>query len=106
VPPTPHVAATQPVSAQPMSGQPASAQPASAEPAPETPPGPYAPEPGNAPGPYGASSNSALSEPTQVVPQHDPANAAGAEQADDDRTQIVGNDRPGYGPADQDPPRS
>jgi hypothetical protein len=40
-----------------------------------------------------------------VVPQHDPAAAQEAEPADNDRTQIVGNDRPGYGPADQDPPR-
>jgi hypothetical protein len=99
------VAATQPVPSQPVSAQPASAQPASAQPAPGTPPGPYTPEPGHVPGPYSSPANSALSEPTQVVPQHDPATAPDAEQADSDRTQIVGNDRPGYGPADQDPPR-
>jgi hypothetical protein len=92
-------AATQPVSAQPSSAQPspthpASAQPFSAQPsagAPGTPPGPYAP--GQAPGyPSGA-----FTDPTQVVPRHDPAES--------DRTEVVRDDRPGFGPADQDPPR-
>jgi hypothetical protein len=47
----------------------------------------------------GEQSYSAFTEPTQVVPQ------AGAEGAEPDRTQIVGDDRPGYGPAEEDPPR-
>jgi hypothetical protein len=111
-PPAPSVAATQPVpsaeqvaATQPVPSRPVSAEPASAQPAPGTPPGPYAPEPGHVPGPYSSPGNSAFSEPTQVVPQHDPAPAPDGEQADGDRTQIVGDDRPGYGPADQDPPR-
>jgi len=55
------------------------------------PPGPFAPHPGSPVAP-------AASEPTQVVP---------AERADepDDRTQMLGEDRPGFGPADPDVPR-
>ncbi|GIM89262.1 hypothetical protein [Paractinoplanes toevensis] len=39
------------------------------------------------------------SEPTQVVPQ------AAPQAEGEDRTQKITDDRPGYGPADQDPPR-
>lgn len=92
----------------PAWGQPASAQPApaSAPPAPSspgTPPGPYAPEPGQVPGPYSTSPApyNAFSEPTQAVPRHNPAEERPAE----DRTQVFGEDRPGYGPAGEDPPR-
>jgi hypothetical protein len=102
----------QPVSAQPASGQPGAAQ-GGAVSAQQGPPGPYAPEPGHVPGPYGApeppynaptpSGHSAFSEPTQVVPQHDPAATQPA--ASDDRTEVVREDRPGYDPADQEPPR-
>jgi hypothetical protein len=84
----------QPVSAQPA---PASAPPAPPAPSsPGTPPGPYAPEPGQVPGPY-----SAFSEPTQAVPRPKPAE----DRAADDRTQVFGEDRPGYGPANEDPTR-
>jgi hypothetical protein len=118
-------ASAQPFSAQPASAQPFSAQPASAQPtsrqsastestsaqaasgSPGTPPGPFAPEPGHVPGPYSSpgsttqssseqSGYSALSEPTQVVPQHDPT----PPPDDEDRTEIVGNLR-----SDRDPPR-
>jgi hypothetical protein len=95
----------------PVSGQPA---PVSGQPAPGSPPpGPYAPEPGQVPGPYSGAPTypaapgqgaqqpyGAFSEPTQAVPRHEPP-AAGS----DDRTEVVRDDRPGYGPADQDPPR-
>jgi hypothetical protein len=99
----------------PASGQPV---PVSGQPAPGSPPpGPYAPEPGQVPGPYSGAPSApgaypaapgqgaqqpygAFSEPTQVVPRHEPP-AAGS----DDRTEVVRDDRPGYGPADQDPPR-
>jgi hypothetical protein len=111
VPPPPEsfqAASTYTSSAQPTSAQPTSAQPASESAS--SPPGPFAPEPGHVPGPYSSPGStpqapsepegfSALSEPTQVVPQHDPKTSS-----DDDRTQIV-DDRSGYGPADQDPPR-
>jgi len=102
----------QPVSAQPASAAPASAPPAPAAPAsapPAAPPGPYAPAPGypspatptyGTP-PSGQYGNPALpsdfSEATQAVPRYQPQ--------EDDRTQIVGNERPGFGPADEDPPR-
>jgi hypothetical protein len=117
-------AATQPVPSEPAVAQPVSAQPVSAQPASgasDTPPGPFAPEPGHVPGPYsspaaatyGSGSSepqgyTAFTEPTQAVPQHDPegqSDGTDSESADSDRTQIVGHDRPGYGPADQDPPR-
>lgn len=90
----------QPVSAQPASAQPASAQPYSPQPFPgqpasAPPAGPFAPgqQPGAQPGDY--------SEPTQAVPRYQ---APPRHQDDDDRTQIVGDDRPGFGPADEDPP--
>ena len=105
---------TQPVSAQPASAAPASTPPASAAPAstpPAAPPGPYAPAPGYPPPPatptYGTPPPgqygnpqlpSDFSEATQAVPRYQQPPA-------DDRTQIVGNDRPGFGPADEDPPR-
>jgi hypothetical protein len=100
----PHAAAPP---APPAWGQPVSAQPAPAPTSPQptpsapgTPPGPYAPEPGHAPGPYSSGPEpapyNAFSEATQAVPRHEPA---------EDRTQVFGDDRPGYGPADEDPPR-
>ena len=92
-----------PVSAQPASAQPApaSAPPVSAQPAPGTPPGPYAP--GQAPATYGSHaaqppSPGAFSEPTQAVPRPDATTIDGPE----DRTEVVRDDRPGYGPADDD----
>lgn len=45
--------------------------------------------------PYGEG---AFSEPTQVVPQQEPPAS--------DKTQLLDENRPGFGPADQDPPRS
>jgi hypothetical protein len=122
----------QPGAVQPTSGQPGSAASSSAQAGSAAsgsaqsgttqpvPPGPYAPEPGHVPGPYSSPANaynpgaayppasggatppghSAFSEPTQVVPQHDPA--ASAEGAAGDRTEVVRDDRPGYGPADDD----
>jgi hypothetical protein len=58
--------------------------------------------------PAESSAHSAFTEPTQPVPRQEPADATPERQStetDGERTQIVGNDRPGYGPADQDPPR-
>jgi hypothetical protein len=103
-----HPAATQPVSAQPAPGSgpagpftpsPGYPQPP-AEPAHGSPNSPAAPTYGTPQsGQYGSPQPpySAFSEPTQAVPRHQPQ--------DDDRTQIVGDDRPGFGPADEDPPR-
>jgi hypothetical protein len=54
------------------------------------------------------SAHHALIESTQAVPQHEPVATTPDGQPSetgDERTQIVSNDRPGYGPADQDPPR-
>ncbi len=88
-----------PVSARPVSVQPA---PVSAQPATGTPPGPYAP--GQAPATYGshaAPPPGALTEPTQAVPRHEPTTA----DRPGDRTEVVREDRPGFGPAEQDPPR-
>jgi hypothetical protein len=107
----------QPGAVQPTSAQPSSAQPGTTQP---VPPGPYAPEPGHVPGPYSSPdpysaapsyppgpgagtppSHSAFSEPTQVVPQHDtapPGDRSGA-----DRTEVVRDDRPGYGSGDNQP---
>jgi len=76
-----------PVSAQPASAQPSYGQPTSSAPA--SPPGPFAP--GQAP---------QYADPTQAVPQHDYT-----VERSDDRTEIVRDERPGYGPADEDPPR-
>jgi hypothetical protein len=97
-------ASTEPSSAGPGAARPTSAQPASGSPS--APPGPFAPEPGHVPGPYsapgstphapsGETGQSALSEPTQVVPQHHST----APADDGDRTQIVADDRPGNGAA-------
>ncbi|MFI5890806.1 hypothetical protein ACIA5D_11890 [Actinoplanes sp. NPDC051513] len=61
------------------------------------PPGPFAPYPDSAP-PAPSTQAGGMdypAEPTQVVPQ----------QETDDRTQKLGDERPGFGPADQDPPR-
>jgi hypothetical protein len=55
--------------------------------------------PGSAPPPPGDS----VSEPTQVVSQHQPPEQYGPEPTD--RTQKIDEIRPGFGPADQDPPR-
>jgi hypothetical protein len=115
---------------QPDPGQPGFSQPVSG--APGTPPGAYAPAPGQRPGTYTPEPGpgtysapvapssppaagpaepaeySAFTEPTQVVPQHEAATATPEPQqseTDGDRTQIVSDERPGYGPADQNPPR-
>jgi hypothetical protein len=73
-------------------------QPASAPPA--TPPGPFVPQPGTpqpgTPPPGNPQPPQPHYDPTQVVPQHDPAS---------DRTEKFDETRPGFGPADQDPPR-
>jgi hypothetical protein len=124
-------AATQPMppSAQPASAPPASAPPVSGAPAgyqPGQPPtygnpsfgGPSfgAPGgPGGQSGPGGASGpggpggpggpntpggpSTSFAEPTQAVPQHQPL------PGHEDRTEVVRDERPGFGPADQDPPR-
>jgi hypothetical protein len=100
-------ASTESSSTGPGAARPTSAQPSSGSPS--GPPGPFAPEPGHVPGPYSApgstlhapgaeTSQGALSEPTQVVPQHHPTPPAD----DEDRTQIVGDDRPGDGAAERD----
>jgi hypothetical protein len=72
---------------------PAAVPPASAPPA-ATPPGPFAPQPGHAEGP---APYAAYSEPTQAVPRT-PAPS-------DDRTEMISDDRPGFGPAEGDQPR-
>jgi hypothetical protein len=111
-PPSGQPAATQPLSGQPAatqppSGQPAATQPLSGQPA-SAPPGPFAPAPGHPqppafgsaqPGPDGSAQPpyAAFSEPTQAVPRPQPQ--------DDDRTRVVGDDRPGFGPAEEDPSR-
>jgi hypothetical protein len=88
-----------PVSGQPGAAPhpapPASAPPAGSHAAP--PPGPF--PPGPAGGTYGAPQAGPYSEPTQVVPRADGGSP------DADRTTTLPDDRPGYGPADQDPPR-
>lgn len=78
MPMQPHSAPTYPV---PVSGQPMSGAPASAPPAPP------------------------FSEPTQVVPQQHPAAPEQGGPADD-RTQKLDEPRPGFGPAEPDPPRN
>jgi hypothetical protein len=89
----------QPSYGQPAYGQPApvSAQPASGAPGSPAgpPPGPYAP--GQAPSSYPAHppQPGAFADPTQVVPV----------ERHDDRTEVVRDERPGFGPADEDPPR-
>jgi hypothetical protein len=76
----PAPATSQPVAPQPVSTQPLPGQPTTGAPA-----GTYPAQPGE-------SGYSAFTEPTQVVPQA---------SAESDRTQIVGDDRPG----DENPPR-
>jgi hypothetical protein len=124
-----HPASAPPASAPPASAPPASAPPAgfphaSAPPAAGPggpggyPPGPYPPGPG--PGTYGSPPADAYSEPTQAVPRpgavpppadaySEPTQAVPRPGAvpppDADRTAMLPDDRPGYGPADQDPPR-
>ncbi|MFF5291392.1 hypothetical protein [Paractinoplanes globisporus] len=105
--------------AAPTWNQPAVPIPNPAQPTQPVPPGPYAPHPGSptsavpasgAPAPAAPPPSSPAGttypaagttyppvEPTQPVP------SAGAET--DDRTQMLGDERPGFGPADQDPPR-
>ncbi|MET0425028.1 MAG: hypothetical protein ABW046_14180 [Actinoplanes sp.] len=79
--------------------------PASAPPHPGH-PGPYPPQPGFPPAasqsgpPAAPQSAPPFSEPTQVVPQRPEQPAQ-----DPDRTTHLGDNRPGFGPADQDPPR-
>jgi len=103
--PVPPPDATQPVSAQPFSGPPAGAPqfggppagapPFGAPPAGASPAGapPAATQPvSGAPGASGA-----FTDPTQVVPR------LGSTEVD--RTEVVRDDRPGYGPAGEDPPR-
>ncbi len=74
----------------PAWAQPSAPIPASGPPA-QSPPGPFAPHPA----PTTAFPN--FSEPTQAVPRTPPPA--------DDRTEKLGDDRPGFGPADEDPPR-
>ncbi|XVU26507.1 hypothetical protein ACQPZJ_05480 [Actinoplanes sp. CA-054009] len=84
-PPAPGFPPPAPTSAPPASGFPPPV-PASAPPAPASAP----------PAPPAASSP--FSEPTQVVPPTAPP-------AGEDRTEKILDDRPGFGPAGQDPPR-
>jgi hypothetical protein len=88
-----------PVPLTPTSAAPA---PASAPPA-AAPPGPFAPQPGHA---QGAAPYAAFSEPTQAVPRTPPPPPP-ADRPDngDDRTEMLRDDRPGFGPADGDQPR-
>ncbi|HEX5201907.1 MAG TPA: hypothetical protein VFW27_18425 [Actinoplanes sp.] len=88
--PHPSAGSTQPVPPGPFAPPPASAVPASGVPAPAS-PAPEAPPAST----YPATTYPAPAEPTQVVPQGEI----------DDRTQKLGDERPGFGPADQDPPR-
>jgi hypothetical protein len=115
---------------QPGFGQPVSGAPGGYDPAPGQAPSPYPPGPDHVtysspaapaypstagpadpPAPSAFTERpaySAFTEPTQAVPQHEPAATTPDRQpgeAGDERTQIVRNDRPDYGPADQDPPR-
>ena len=89
-------------SAPPFQGAPPQgAPPHSAPPFQGAPPEPAAPSPSwNQPAmpiqPHGSPSAAAFSEPTQVVPQ----------QPADDRTEKLDEPRPGFGPAEPDPPRS
>ena len=125
----------QPPSASPVSAQPASNAPAMPSPsafapgqAPAYPPPGPAPayQPGQAPAyppgqaparppgqapayppgtygtaPAGQSPRGAQVDPTQVVPRHDPMTT----DRPADRTEVVRDDRPGFGPADEDPHR-
>lgn len=85
---------------QPPSGQSTWATPdpvSSAPGSPATPPGPY--PPGQAPATPGTYGTPAASAP--AGPGHDHTMI----DRGDDRTEVVGDERPGFGPADQDPPR-
>ena len=76
---------------------------------------PAAPPPSGAPTVPGMYGSPAFSEPTQVVPGMQPASAPPAPSSAPpapaspppvpDRTQMLPDDRPGFGPAGQDPPR-
>ena len=113
---TPPPSSGAPAPGAPTSGVPSSGVPSSGVPGPGFPtsgvpgPGSYAPGSFSSPS-SGAPSYPpppappAFAEPTQVVPRPEQPSAPPASQ-EDDRTQIVGNERPGFGPADQDPPRA
>ncbi|GAB2598528.1 hypothetical protein Aab01nite_74560 [Paractinoplanes abujensis] len=85
----------QPQGQPPAWNQPATPMPASAPPAPPAsgPPGPFAPHPA----PTTAFPQSQFTEPTRTAPAATPPG--------DDRTEKIPEDRPGFGPADEDPPR-
>ncbi|MEV6633937.1 hypothetical protein AB0M54_24615 [Actinoplanes sp. NPDC051470] len=123
-PPAPGTYGGPPVSGAPGSFPP----PSSAPPSPFNPPasgGPSFPPPSSGgpsfPPPPPPAPGQAFAEPTQAVPRPGqspgsygqptssppaPQSPAAPDPSSDDRTQIVGNDRPGFGPANQDPPRS
>ncbi|MCA2215588.1 hypothetical protein [Jidongwangia harbinensis] len=90
--------------APPASAPPASSPPFSAPPAGGPgqggpggyPAGPYPPGPGT----YGSPTADTYSEPTQAVPR-----PGTVPPPDADQTAMLPDDRPGFGPADQDPPR-
>ncbi|WP_433301134.1 hypothetical protein ACQP2F_05205 [Actinoplanes sp. CA-030573] len=79
----------------PSWNQPPVAMPTGNAPTQPVPQGPYQPAPTSG---VPASGAPAATDPTQVVPRTDPAPA-------DDRTEKI-DDRPGFGPAAEDPPRS
>ncbi|GAB1689545.1 hypothetical protein [Krasilnikovia sp. M28-CT-15] len=81
----------QPAATPPASGFPGAASPAAAQPGS---PMPFLPEPGR-PTVYGSPQPGAFADPTQVVSQH----------GQDDHTRVVGDERPGFGPAGDDFPR-
>ncbi|MBL7256822.1 hypothetical protein [Paractinoplanes lichenicola] len=103
----------QPQPGQPQPGQPqpgypqrppawnqsAVPMPASAPPAPPAsgPPGPFVPQPGQPPHPAPTTAFPNFTEPTRTAPD--------APHPGDDRTEKISEDRPGFGPADEDPPR-
>lgn len=94
----------QPQPGQPPAwNQPAVPMPASAPPAPPVSgaPGPYTPHPA----PTTAFPN--FAEPTQAVPGGNSFGTPppGPVPSGDDRTEKISDDRPGFGPADEDPPR-
>ncbi|MEU8814980.1 hypothetical protein [Actinoplanes sp. NPDC048796] len=83
---------------------PASAPPAApssfAEPTQVVPPTPPTPSTPSTPGSPTSAPPASFAEPTQVVPP-----TSGPAPAGEDRTEKIPDDRPGFGPADQDPPR-
>jgi hypothetical protein len=108
--------AVEPGQGQAGFGQPVSGTPGGYAPPPGQVPSAYMPEPGHgtssspaapayppAAGPGEPSAHHALTESTQAVPQHEPAATTPdrpPSETGGERTQIVSNDRPGYGPAD------